>query len=179
MSGGLVIRDARPDERGAMEELTLAAYAEYATLMMPEAWAALSQAVHTALAADGPVERIVAERDGALVGSVLLYPAASNAYQGALAQVSAPEVRLLAVVPAARGQGVATALMRACVERARRAGATALGLHTSETMQIALRLYERMGFVRAPEGDFQPPGAELVRAYRLQLGPTPSGESNP
>jgi hypothetical protein len=26
-----------------------------------------------------------------------------------------------------------------------------------------------MGFVRAPEGDFQPEGAELVMAYRLAL----------
>jgi hypothetical protein len=30
-------------------------------------------------------------------------------------------------------------------------------------------MYEGMGFVRAPEGDFQPSGAELVMAYRLML----------
>jgi hypothetical protein len=31
-------------------------------------------------------------------------------------------------------------------------------------------MYEKMGFERAPEFDFHPPGAELVTAYRLQLG---------
>jgi ribosomal protein S18 acetylase RimI-like enzyme len=46
---------------------------------------------------------------------------------------------------------------------------SALGLHTSESMQVAMRLYERMGFVRAPEYDFSPGGGELVKAYCLSL----------
>jgi hypothetical protein len=32
-------------------------------------------------------------------------------------------------------------------------------------------MYRRMGFARDPEQDFQPPGAELVQAFRLELGP--------
>jgi ribosomal protein S18 acetylase RimI-like enzyme len=63
--------------------------------------------------------------------------------------------------------------MEECVRRARRAGADALGLHTSRSMRAAIRLYERMGFVRAPERDFRPEGAELVEAYRLPLGAGP------
>jgi ribosomal protein S18 acetylase RimI-like enzyme len=50
-------------------------------------------------------------------------------------------------------------------------GARELGLHTSASMRAAMRMYERMGFVRAPEYDFRPPGAELVEAYRLPLVP--------
>lgn len=42
-------------------------------------------------------------------------------------------------------------------------------MHTSVSMRAAIRLYERMGFVRAPEHDFRPPGAELVEGYRLRL----------
>ena len=49
------------------------------------------------------------------------------------------------------------------------AGATALGLHSSQSMRAAVRLYERMGFVRDPDHDFQPPGAELVEGYLLRL----------
>jgi hypothetical protein len=30
-------------------------------------------------------------------------------------------------------------------------------------------MYARLGFVRAPEFDFQPEGAELVMAFRLAL----------
>jgi ribosomal protein S18 acetylase RimI-like enzyme len=36
-------------------------------------------------------------------------------------------------------------------------------------MRAAMRLYDRLGFVRAPELDFQPPDAELVQGYRLPL----------
>jgi hypothetical protein len=32
-----------------------------------------------------------------------------------------------------------------------------------------MRLYERMGFVRDPDHDFHPPGAELVEAFLLRL----------
>ena len=102
------IRDARADERAAIQELTLAAYAELATIMAPTAWAALRQALQVGLEAEGAVERIVAEQDGELVGSVLLYSPTANAYGNAVAGAGWPELRLLAVAPAARGQGVGT-----------------------------------------------------------------------
>ncbi len=66
-------------------------------------------------------------------------------------------------------------MMHECIERARRAGATELGLHTSDSLRVAIHLYERLGFVRAPEYDFQPPGAEVVKAYRLPLASTTPG----
>src|SRR4051812_635330 len=166
------IRDARDDDRPAIRDLTLAAYAEYAQIMAPSAWAGLLQAVQTGLEAEGAVERIVAERNGNLLGSVMLYSATANAYGDADMTGGAPELRLLAVAAAARGQGVGTALVEECMLRARRAGASALGLHTSESLQAAIRMDERMGFVRAPEGDFQPSGAELIIAYQLRLGDT-------
>jgi GNAT superfamily N-acetyltransferase len=163
------IRDARPDERAAANELTLRAYAEYATIMSAAAWAGLEAAMRSALGSDERVERIVALRDEKLVGSVMLYPASADAYSGAVGRASSPEVRLLAVAPNARGLGIGRALMAECVRRARDAGASELGVHTSRSMQIAMRMYERMGFVRAADSDFQPAGAELVQAYRLPL----------
>lgn len=170
MTQTLKLRDAREDERPAISELTLVAYAEYAGVMAPSAWDALHQAVLAGLAAEDDVERIVAEREGELIGSVMLYSPSANAYGDALASAGVPELRLLAVVPHARGQGVGMALIEECVRRARRTGASALGLHTSESLRGPIQIYERLGFVRAPEGDFQPPGAELVMAYRLALG---------
>jgi GNAT superfamily N-acetyltransferase len=169
----LHVRDAREDERDAVRDLTLRAYAEYATTMTPAAWRGLEGAVHGALDSRDPMERIVAERGGTLVGSVLLYPPAADAYGGAVPRARWPEVRLLAVAPEARGAGVGRALMDECVQRARRAGSTELGLHTSRSMRTAMRMYERMGFVRVPEYDFQPDGAEVVEAYRLPLAEPP------
>ena len=155
----------RPAERDAVRALTLAAYGQYATLMAPEAWAGLEGAVRAALADPGAAEQIVAEDGGRIIGSVMLYPPATDAYGDLAVRVSWPELRLLAVAPEARGQGVGQALVDECVRRARRAGARELGLHSSRSMAAALRMYGRMGFVR----DFRPPGAELVEAYRLPL----------
>jgi GNAT superfamily N-acetyltransferase len=164
-----VVRDARPEDRDAIRDLTMAAYAEYADIMDPEAWSGLSGAVSAALASNDPMERIVADDDGTLIGSVLLYPAAARAYGDLATEASSPELRLLAVSREARGRGVGRALVDECIRRARRSGAKALGLHTSKSMAAAMQLYQRMGFSRAPEFDFQPPGAEVVWGYRLEL----------
>ena len=172
-TGEIHIRDARPEEREAVAAVTLAAYAELARVMEPAAWAGLDGAIRAALASDAPAERIVAERHGQVLGAVALYPPAFDAYGGLAEHAPWPELRLLAVAPSARGLGIGRMLVEECVRRARRMGAAELGLHTSKSMQVAMGMYERMGFVRAPEYDFQPEGGELVKGYRLPLGHAP------
>jgi ribosomal protein S18 acetylase RimI-like enzyme len=60
--------------------------------------------------------------------------------------------------------------MQECVNRARRSGAAAVSLHTTDMMQVAMQMYERMGFVRVPALDFSPGEGHLVKGYRLDLG---------
>ena len=169
MADSPTIRAARPTDRGTIARLTLAAYREYATIMEPSAWNALDGAVRASLVDDTGVTRLVAELDGEIVGSAALYAPASAPYGSLASSATWPEVRLVAVAPSARGRGVARALVDECVVLARAAGASVLGLHTSRSMRAAMRLYEGMGFVRDPEHDFQPPGAELVEGYLLRL----------
>jgi GNAT superfamily N-acetyltransferase len=165
----LHIRDAHDDERDALRDVTLAAYQEYAAILPEPIWAGYRRQLLATLNAEAPAERIVAEQHGAIVGSVLLFPPAAKAYTGTAASVDYPEVRLLAVLPGARGRGVGAALIDECARRARRAGATTLGLHTMDMMRTAVRMYERMGFVRAPDLDFTPAEGVLVKGYRLDL----------
>ena len=80
-----------------------------------------------------------------------------------------PEIRLLGVAPAARGQGVGAALVRECMRRSRRSGAAAVTLHTTDMMAVAIRMYERMGFVRAPELDFEPAPGFTIKGYRYRF----------
>ncbi|MGH7187169.1 MAG: GNAT family N-acetyltransferase, partial [Pseudomonadota bacterium] len=114
------IRDARPGDRGFIEAVTLAAYEQYAALM-PAHWEGYRQNIVSTLAAAKLDAQIVAEDEGRIVGSVLLYPAGSAMARpgGGTITLSWPEVRLLAVAPAARGQGVGAALMDECIRRAR------------------------------------------------------------
>ena len=163
------IRDARDEEREAMRDVTLAAYEEYAAVMPKPFWEGYQRHLLATLDEEGLVERIVAERKGTIIGSVLLYPPQANANTGVNVGAGWPEVRLLAVAPGARGQGVGTELLDECERRVRRAGATMLGLHTMEMMQVAIGMYERRGFERVPELDFRPAQGILVKGYCHRL----------
>ncbi len=88
------------------------------------------------------------------------------------AEVSRPgeaEFRMLAVAPAARGQGIGHALARWCVDRAREQGCTAVVLSSLDQMHAAHRLYERMGFRRLPERDWFPTPEITLVSYVLDL----------
>ena len=168
---GLLIRDANESDRQAIMDVTLAAYEEYAAVMPPFAWDGYRQSIIATLNEDEQAERIVAEQDGAVVGSVLLYLAGSAFRQPDDAAVApaSPELRLLATPPALRGRGIGAALLEECIQRARRAGVDAITLHTSDMMQTAMQMYERRGFVRAPELDFHPVPEITIKGYRLSL----------
>jgi len=164
----LRIRDAQGNDGGAVEALTLSAYQEYAPLM-PSLWNAYRDNIVTTLAAPEPATQIVAEQGSRIVGTVLLYPAATDSDGGTPFPRPYPEVRLLAVAPAARGKGIGEALMRECIKRARRSGATTLALHTTDLMRAAMRLYTRMGFRREPALDFRPRPEVTIKGYVLDL----------
>jgi ribosomal protein S18 acetylase RimI-like enzyme len=105
--------------------------------------------------------------DGAVLGSVTFVADAGR--YGEIAGPREAEFRMLAVDPAAQGQGVATALVRACVDAARRRGRERLVLSSGTWMTTAHRIYERLGFARLPDRDRTPvPGVDLV-AYGLDL----------
>ena len=87
--------------------------------------------------------------------------------------------RALVVHPDARGSGIGRALLETCIARTRAVGAPVLGLHTIELLADAVRLYERLGFVRCPEFDLRAvdvfpgsyPDVINVAAYMLEVGP--------
>ena len=116
------IREARPDELQAVYELTRRAYAEYATTMDSTSWEALSGAIDAGLSSDQEMQRIVALDGDTIVGSALLLAPTEDAYKGFGVRITAPEVRLVAVEPSARGRGIARALMNECLRRARASG---------------------------------------------------------
>jgi GNAT superfamily N-acetyltransferase len=169
---GITVREARPADRAAIEAIPLAAYEQYAAVVPAPLWETYRQNIVATLADAKPAAQIVAEEEGVLVGSVLLYPAGEDMGapgRGTAMMLTWPEVRLLAVAPAARGRGVGRRLMKECIRRARAAGAMALTLHTTDMMRVAMQLYERMGFERASDLDFSPAPGITVKGYRLAL----------
>jgi ribosomal protein S18 acetylase RimI-like enzyme len=144
------------------------AYQQYENFIRPEAWKSYLEDIMDVRSRLGESDLIVAEVNHQLAGSVTLYLDGSHSFPEAWPRGWAV-VRLLAVRPEYRGQGIGRALMDDCIHRCRQAQVAAIGLHTTEVMGIARKMYERMGFMRVPESDFHPAPGVTVMAYSLQL----------
>lgn len=174
--GGPVVREARPDEFDAVAEFLLAAYRQYSPPRdHPDiaAWDGYFADIANVQSRLVDSILLVLHEDGRLLGSVTYYPSGPVPDQpGATREGWPPEwaaFRLLGVHPDARGRGYGRALTEDCLRRARAEGAKAMGLHTTEFMEVARAMYERMGFERVPEHDFHPAPSVTVMAYRLEL----------
>ncbi|MFF5182346.1 GNAT family N-acetyltransferase [Streptomyces sp. NPDC000345] len=148
------IRQAEPAEYAALGEMTARAYLEDGLLDYGEGdeyLPVLKDVAGRAAAA----EVLVAVEGDRLLGGVTFVPG-----PGPVADIARPgetEIRALAVAREARGRGAGEALVRSCVDRARAMeGRTAVVLSTQRAMHAAHRLYERLGFVRTPERDWNP-----------------------
>lgn len=166
----MIIRDAMENELPYLREQRVQAYVEHSAKIPEGHWLALKHAILSEGDRLPGVERIVAEIDGEIAGSVVLFPAKIDAYEGNVDVLDYPEIRMLAVSPEMRGKGVASALVAECIQRAKAKGYQAIGLHTGDFMETAMKLYETMGFERQPQYDFEPTNdGIIVKAYRLTL----------
>ncbi|MEV0093486.1 GNAT family N-acetyltransferase [Streptomyces sp. NPDC050738] len=165
----ITIRRAEPTEYAALGDLTAAVYlhAGFLDLGEDDPYAdTLRDVPARAIGADVLVA--VRDDDGHLLGGVTYAPPGSR-----WADIAGPheaEFRTLAVDPAARGQGVGEALVRACIDRARATPHVEnLVLSTQRTMLAAHRMYDRLGFTRTPERDWAPVPNVSLLTYSLKL----------
>ncbi len=166
-ASSVIIRAVRPDELPEIPGLIFEAYKEYESLLPPVAW---DHYVRDIVDVEGRLlvsELIVAELEGHLAGAVTYFPDTSSAQESW--PPSWASLRLLAVKPESRGQGIGKALMNECIRRCRESGVATLGLHTVEFMEVARKLYENMGFVRVTDLDIEPGAGITIMAYRLDL----------
>jgi ribosomal protein S18 acetylase RimI-like enzyme len=160
----VVVRAARDDELDAVGALTVAAYLGDGLLTADADYAhRLADARSRAREA----ELYVAEEAGTLLGSVTF--CAPGTPYAELARDGEGEFRMLSVAPAARGRGIAEALVRHCLARSRELGHSAVVLCSMREMTTAHRLYARLGFQRLPERDWSPVAGIELLAYRRSL----------
>jgi GNAT superfamily N-acetyltransferase len=158
-----LVRVARPEEYARVGELTIAAYK---TLERDHLEDGYEQQILDVAGRAASAEVLVAvDGEGRVLGACTFVTDAASPWME-WTEPDETELRLLAVDALARGRGVGQALVEACIERTRALGRPMM-LHTTQFMDAAPRLYERVGFRRAPERDV--PGYEPYefRAYRF------------
>jgi len=157
----LEIRPAEPSELDLVGELCVASYAAGGHLDPEDDYAAtLRDAAGRARSADV----LVAVRGGAIVGTVTICPPGSEFSE--IGQGGESEFRFLAVAPSAWRTGVGEALVAECERRAIAIGAPAHAICVIDRNDAAHLFYERLGFTRTPERDWQPRDGVLLQAYR-------------
>ncbi|MBD8870138.1 GNAT family N-acetyltransferase [Nocardioides donggukensis] len=162
----MLLRRAVPADLERIGEITVAAYAPF--LGGPED--SYADRLRDAASRHREAELWVAEEEGVVLGSVTVCPPGSPWRE--LARAEEGEFRMLSVAPTAHGRGVGAALVRLALDRAREQQARRVVISSLPVMSAAHRLYERLGFTRAPERDWSPlPGVGLI-AYTLPLDPS-------
>jgi DNA-binding MarR family transcriptional regulator/GNAT superfamily N-acetyltransferase len=102
----------------------------------------------------------VAERDGAVIGSVFLV----------CKDDETAKLRLLYVEPSVRGLGVGRRLVDECIAMARASGYRKLVLWTNDVLAAARKIYQRAGFVLVEEERHHSFGKDLVgQNWELEL----------
>lgn len=169
-----VVRSAVPADTAAIRDVVTAAYRQYAGVLAPDVFSRY-------LADLLDIERharhgqlLVVDLAGRVRGFAAYYP--DSSVQGFGWPRGWAGGRGLAVHPSARGHGVARALLAACEHLARRDAAPVFAFHTASFMTDAIALYERSGYLRAPEFDvdmaahFGGPAFTAI-AFLRRLGP--------
>nr|WP_299343911.1 bifunctional helix-turn-helix transcriptional regulator/GNAT family N-acetyltransferase [Allomuricauda sp.] len=167
------IRLARPSEFKSIGDLLVQVYSRLEGFPKPHEHLDYYQYLSTVgeLTQKTGVELWVAVSEKEeILGAVLYFSIMEHYGSGGSAsqQKNASGFRLLAVSERARGLGIGKALIEACISKARKDGNAELIIHSTEYMSVAWKMYERLGFKKSPDLDFNQAGVS-VYGFRLPL----------
>ncbi|MFL5820412.1 MAG: GNAT family N-acetyltransferase [Solirubrobacteraceae bacterium] len=158
----VAIKAARQDDLNAVDGLVERVYRT--PRLVPVVRRDLRTATHRARSG---LVLVAATPDRTIVGTVTVGPASGRS--GRRASPGDAELRLFAVADDARRRGIGEALLRRALAVAVAGDFRRVVLRTRPTMEAACRLYQRLGFVRAPELDeLDPPDCPAL-GFELPL----------
>jgi ribosomal protein S18 acetylase RimI-like enzyme len=135
MSDTLVLRAASVADAGRLARTIAAAFEQYRGRLVPESGAFRETAEAIAAELESGAGAIIAERDGEVLGCVMIQEMEGDLYFGRLS-----------VLPAARGSGLARSLIAAVEAEARRRGLSGVRLGVRVVLTENQRLFGAMGY---------------------------------
>ncbi len=165
MSEAPVIEEATAEDRIAIAHLNVWAYREFSNELGAEVWPGMVKTLTAISPASETATFLVVRGDGGLLGSVAYRPPGWALPPLPVAWAS---VDLLVVAPNARNEGVARALVLACLERAAADGADTIAATVNGLMTGAQALFSGLGFHK--EQGLAKRGAQPYWLFRKTLG---------
>ncbi len=137
------LRDFNPADKNSVNAVALAAFKQFQEKYSD--WKSFSHHIGEMASLSNSGELIVAVDGDSIVGAVVYV--GPHLPKSEYFSAEWPILRMLVVDPAYRGQGIGRALTEECIARAQRDGASVIALHTSSIMEVALPMYQRLGFI--------------------------------
>lgn len=164
-----LVREATAADDVAIGELLVEAFVTTYARKMPEVTVtAQRKADLRDVAGKRAVAKVwVAEHDGAVVGTVAMWPPGSARSESWIS--GAADLRHLAVAGAHTGKGVSTLLLDTAEAWARAQGWRGVCLHVRRGAKGVRALYEARGYQRRPEGDLDFLPDVFLEAFFLAL----------
>jgi ribosomal protein S18 acetylase RimI-like enzyme len=144
-------RIAGEDDVTGLLKLGVASYGQFRDLLDDEYW----QKLKSFLNSEGVYSDLLAKSlcfvgvvDQQIVGMAFLILSGNPTD---IFEAGWSYLRMVGVHPDFEGRGIGTRLMQLCIDHAKMKGEKSLALHTSEFMDSARHIYEKMGFVQIKE----------------------------
>lgn len=167
------VRNAKPNEFEEIGKLMVTVYAQLDGFPKPDEqpnyYKMLANVGELTLKPD--IELLVAHSvNDHILGAVVYFSDMKYYGSGGTAtqEKNSAGFRLLAVDPSTRGAGIGKVLVNECIRKAQASNLSQVIIHTTNAMQTAWKMYERVGFKRSEDLDFMQ-GELAVFGFRLKL----------
>jgi ribosomal protein S18 acetylase RimI-like enzyme len=163
----LIYREASFADIPQLKELGLISYGQFKSILGPDAWEKMNsflydeQKLFDLLSIS---KCYVCMNDHKIVGMAHIIPS-GNPWEIFKAEWS--YIRMVGVDPSYEGKGIASSLTKLCIDFAKKNNEKLIALHTSEFMNAARHIYEKVGFKKTLE--IEPRFGKKYWLYTLEL----------
>jgi GNAT superfamily N-acetyltransferase len=168
-----IIRNAQPSEFVELGQLMVEAYALLDGFPKPHEqprYYSMLANIGEFASKPGSELLVAISANGQLMGGVVYFSDMQYYGSGGIAiqEKNSAGFRLLAVSTMGRGKGIGRQLASACINKAKTQGVEQIIIHSTQSMQTAWKMYERMGFARSLDLDFMQ-GELAVYGFRMRF----------